>query len=230
MIGTSFVKDGKTSFAWQARAQTQCEDVLVGCNRVRFSGDEGEVLYEKTIYAVYAKYVLYTDGVCTFINTEGLDGKKSITISIHVAGTTGMLADVNSDRFVSLVLCNDAIFQLSVGEGEKKEGSVKSKNGVFKFQIEEGSSNGKQRTFKCQITAQDSKGVKASVSLTMESEPMAGHLKIEVGKQPGAVLVEKVAFKATAEGTVGTRSVNEGYQTIIFILFTIFLSLCYICK
>ena len=39
-----------------------------------------------------------------------------------------------------------------------------------------------------------------SVSLTMESEPMAGHLKIEVGKQPGAVLVEKVAFKATAEG------------------------------
>lgn len=205
MIGTSFDKDGETSFAWQVRAQTQCEDVLVGYNSVMFSGDGGEVLSEKTLYAVYAKYVLYIDGVCTFINTEGLDGKKSITILIHVAGTTGMLTDVNSDRFVSLVLCNDGIFQLSVGEGEKKEGSVKSKNGVFKFQIEEGSSNGKQRTFKCQITAQDSKGVKASVSLTMESEPMesepmAGHLKIEVGKQPGAVLVEKVAFKATAEG------------------------------
>lgn len=53
---------------------------------------------------------------------------------------------------------------------------------------------------------------------------MAGHLNIEVGKQPGAVLLEKVAFKATAEGTAGTRSVNEGYQTIItFILCTIFL-------
>lgn len=134
-----------------------------------------------------------------------------------------MLADVNSDIFVSLVLYNDGIFQLSVGGGEKKEGSVKSKNGVFKFQIEEGSSNGKQRTFKCQITAHNNKGIKASVSLTMESEPMAGHLNIEVGKQPGAVLLEKVAFKATAEGTARIRSVNEGYQTITFILCTIFL-------
>jgi len=234
MIGTSFDKDGETSFAWQARAQTQCEDVLVGYNSVMFSGNGGEVLSEKTLYGVYAKYVLYIDGVCTFISTEGLDGKKSITISVkctvHVASTTGLLADVNSDRFVSLVLYNDGIFQLSVGGGEKREGSVESKNGVFKFQIEEGSSNGKQRTFKCQITAQDNKGIKASVSWTMESEPMAGHLNIEVGKQPGAVLLEKVAFKATAEGTVGTRSVNEGYQTIIFILCTIFLSFCYICK
>ena len=68
------------------------------------------------------------------------------------------------------------------------------------------------------------------VSLTMESEPMAGHLNIEVGKQPGAVLLEKVAFKATAEGTAGTRSVNEGYQTITFILCTIFLFFFYICK
>lgn len=224
MTGTSFDKDGEKSFAWQARAQTQCEDVLVGYNSVMFSGDGGEVLSEKTLYAVYAKYVLYIDGVCTFINTEGLDGKKSITISINVASTTGVLTDMNSDRFVSLVLYNDGIFQLSVSGGEKKEGSVKSENGVFKFQIEEGSFNGKQRFFKCQITAQGSKGVKVSVSLTVESEPMADHLKIEVGKQPGAVLVEKVAFKATA----GARSVNEGYQTIVFILCTIFLSFCYI--
>lgn len=188
-----------------------------------FSGDGGEVLSEKMLYAVYAKYVLYIDGVCTFISTEGLpvDGKKSITISIHVASTTGLLADVNSDRFFSLVLYNDGIFQLSVGGGEKKEGSVKSKNGVFKFQIEAGLSNGKKRTFKCQITAHNNNGIKASVSLTMESEPMAGHLNIEVGKQPGAVLLEKVVFKATAEGTAGTRSVNEGYQTITFILCTI---------
>lgn len=84
MIGTSFDKDGETSFAWQARAQTQCEDVLVGYNSVMFSGDGGEVLSEKMLYAVYAKYVLYIDGVCTFINTEGLDGKKSITILIHM--------------------------------------------------------------------------------------------------------------------------------------------------
>lgn len=42
MIGTSFDKDGETSFAWQARAQTQCEDVLVGYNSVMFSGDGGE--------------------------------------------------------------------------------------------------------------------------------------------------------------------------------------------
>lgn len=120
MIGTSFDKDGETSFAWQARAQIQCEDVLVGYNSVMFSGDGGEVLSEKTLYAIYAKYVLYINGVCTFISTKGLDGKKSITISIHVASTTGLLADVNSDRFVSLVLYNDGIFQLSVGGGEKK--------------------------------------------------------------------------------------------------------------
>lgn len=226
MVDPSFDKDGERSFAWQARAQTQCEDVLVGYNSVMFSGDGGEVLSEKTLYAVYAKYVLYIDGVCTFIDTEGLDGKKSITVSLHVANTTGMPTHVNSDRVVSLVLYSDGIFQLSVSGGEKKEGSVNSESGVFKFQIEEGSSNGKQRTFKCQITAQDRKRVKASVSLTMESEPMAGHLKIEVGKQSGAVLVEKMEFKATAEETSGTRSVNEGYQTMIFILCTIFLSFC----
>lgn len=51
---------------------------------------------------------------------------------------------MNSDRVVSLVLYSDGIFQLSVSGGEKKEGSVNSKSGVFKFQIEEGSFNGKQ--------------------------------------------------------------------------------------
>lgn len=125
MVDPSFDKEGESSFAWQARAQTQCEDVLVGYNSVMFSGGGGEVLSEKTLYAVHAKYVLYIDGACTFIDTGGLDGKKSITISLHVANTTGMPTHVNSDRVVSLVLYSDAFSSCQlVGERKRKGLSI----------------------------------------------------------------------------------------------------------
>ena len=105
----------------------------------------------------------------------------------------------------------------------KRKGLSRAKMVFSSFRLRKVRPMENKEPSKCQITAHNNKGIKASVSLTMESEPMAGHLNIEVGKQPGAVLLEKVAFKATAEGTARIRSVNEGYQTITFILCTIFL-------
>lgn len=215
---------GMGSYPWKAKAKTQCDDVLVGYNSVMFSGDGGEVLSERTLYKVYAKYYLFVKGVCSFIDTEGINEEKSISISLHVANTTRMVTHANTRGVVTLILHSNGIFRLLASGGEMKEGTVRSRTGIFKFDINEWSSDGKQRTFECEITAQDSKGEKASISLTMESKPIADHLLMGVRKQTGAVLVEKVEVALAAEGTSGASAGNDcSYQTVTIVLCILFL-------
>ena len=88
--GNNYNKDSSIDFAWRVTANKRCEDVLVGQNSVMFSGGGGTVVSEKPLFAVYALYSLFVEGIISFIKTEGLPLKRTVTIQLHVANTTGI--------------------------------------------------------------------------------------------------------------------------------------------
>ncbi|KAJ7386407.1 hypothetical protein OS493_008531 [Desmophyllum pertusum] len=194
-------EDGRDFFTWKAaRATKHCKDVLVGHNNVMFSGDGGQVISKNVLYKISAKYFQQISGIVSFIDTGGVNNKRSISIKLHVKDITGK---VTNSQVVTLVLHSNGIFQLSINDADKKQGSVQSETGVFEFVIWESSSDGKKRSFKCEITAKDSEGDVAFVTLATESEPMGGHMLISAGTQSDAILVQNVETVLGASHTAG---------------------------
>lgn len=194
-------EDGRDFFTWKAaRATKHCKDVLVGHNNVMFSGNGGQVISKNVLYKISAKYFQQISGIVSFIDTGGVNNKRSISIKLHVKDITGK---VTNSQVVTLVLHSNGIFQLSINNADKKQGSVQSETGVFEFVIWESSSDGKKRSFKCEITAKDRKGDLAFVTLATESEPMGGHMLISAGTQSDAILVQNVETVLGASHTAG---------------------------
>lgn len=213
----------KKRFAWKALAKKDCKDVLVGQNSVMFSGEGGTVISEKTLYKVSRNEFSEFVGDVTFITTDGASNRRTVNIKLHVKDETG--AAVRSDQVVTLVLHSSGDFQFSIIDGDNKEGSVKSENGVFKFRITEHSSDGKKRSFKCEITALDSKGDKSSVSLDTESEPMGGYAFISTGAQSHAILVQDVQMAVALPESASSSTVKCCFGMISLILLELFHSL-----
>lgn len=108
-----------------------------------FFGDGGEVLFERILYKVYVKYYLFVKGVCFFIDIEGINEEKSISILFYVVNIIRMVIYVNIRGVVILILYSNGIFRLLVSGGEMKEGIVRSRIGIFKFDINEWLFDGK---------------------------------------------------------------------------------------
>ncbi|KAL9951105.1 hypothetical protein ACROYT_G043708 [Oculina patagonica] len=219
-------RGGSKSFSWEVNANKDCKDVLIGHNSVMFSGEGGQVISEKVLYEVSANQFSLITGNVSFIKTDGEDAKKSITIKLHVKDATGEA--INSNSLVTLVMHSSGDFQFSLSNGDDKQGSVESENGVFKFEITESASDGNQRSFRCDITAQDSKEEEASVSFATESKPVGGYALIIVGAQSDAILVQNVITALAMPETAGASTMQRYFRisaVLLLALLYIFLQI-----